>query len=167
MHLSLKTLLGQTISVTVENSDALTSLDIKKLIQKKKCVDIAEQTILIAGRAWADNQSYAEFKEQNPHLPDELQKNRLRLVITPIPEALRALVKTDYLTLKKNHPKLAAQLSKDSRTLRFKEEIHISTKTYWDDLSVHERVKILGTPSCAQLIGLIAPKSTVPFNKTL
>ena len=163
MHILLKTLMGQSIGITIENSRTVTCLDIKKLIQKKKGFDISEQTILIAGKKWDDNLTYSEFREQSPHLPYELSQNHLRLVITPIPEHLRSLVKMNYHDLKVLNPKLVAKLSEHSRTIRFKEEIHISTQTYWNDLSIHERVKILSDKEYADLVGLISDNNKTPL----
>ncbi|KTD30985.1 hypothetical protein Lmor_3092 [Legionella moravica] len=161
MRIFLKTLMGQSVGITIENSRTVTGLDIKKLIQKKKGFDISEQTILIAGRTWDDNQPYTEFRKQSPHLPVELNQNHLRLVITPIPEHLRPLVKMNYHDLKELNPKLATQISKNSRAIRYKEEIHISTQTYWNDLSIHERVKILSNQEYADLVPLL-PNKTPP-----
>ncbi|KTD46450.1 ubiquitin-like protein [Legionella quateirensis] len=162
MHLFLKTLMGQSIGITIENSRTATCLDIKKLIQQKKGFDISEQTILIAGKTWDDNLTYTEFREQSPHLPYELNQNHPRLVITPIPEHLRSLVKMNYHDLKELSPKLAAKLSENSRTIRFKEEIHISTQTYWNDLSIHERVKILSAQEYTDLVTLISNQKNTP-----
>ncbi|WP_298627849.1 hypothetical protein [uncultured Legionella sp.] len=158
MHLFLKTLMGQFIGINVENINTVTSMDIKKLIQKKRKVDCSEQTLIIAGRTWEDNLTYPEFREKNPHLPTDLNINHIKLVITPIPIPLRPFVRLNYHELKELSPQLTNQLSRDSRPLRFTEELHISTQTYWNDLSLHERVKVLSNPDYAQMISSLSTK---------
>lgn len=160
MHLFLKTLMGQSIGIDVENINTVTGIDIKNLIQKKRKIDCSEQTLIIAGRTWEDNLTYAEFREKNPHLPTEFNINHIKLVITPIPLPLRPFVRLNYHDLKSLSPELASKVSQDSRTIRFKEEIHISTQTYWNDLSIHERVKVLSNPDFAETISSLTTKAT-------
>lgn len=159
MHLFLKTLMGQSIGINVDNINTVTSLDIKKLIQKKRKIDCSEQTLIIAGRTWENNLTYAEFQEKNPHLPPELNINHIKLVITPIPIPLRPFARLNYHDLKALSPELVSKLSHDSRSIRFKEEIHISTQTYWNDLSIHERVKMLDNPEYSNIISSLTTAS--------
>jgi hypothetical protein len=144
--------MGQSIGINIDNINTVTSLDIKKLIQKKRKIDCSEQTLIISGRTWEDNLTYPEFREKNPHLPDELKINHIKVVITPIPEHLRPLARLNYHDLKTLSSELVSKLSHDSRSIRFKEEIHISTQTYWNDLSIHERVKMLDNTEYSNII---------------
>ncbi len=157
MRLFLKTLMGQSIGINVENINTVTSRDIKKLIQKKRKIDCSEQTLLIAGRNWEDDLTYTEFRANNPHLPSKINVNHIKLVITPIPVHLRPFAKLNYHDLKYQSSELVNKLSRDSRAIRFKEELHISTQTYWNDLSIHERVKILSTPEYSRIIARLNP----------
>lgn len=165
MHILLKTLMGQSIGINVDNYNKVTSLEIKKIIQKKKGIDISEQTILIAGRNWDDNLTYAEFMEKNPHIPPELNINHLKLVITPIPNELRQLVRMNYHDLKTISTELANKLSQNSRPIRFKEENHISTQTYWNDLSIHERVKVLSNPEYSDYISVLSQDPKISLSQ--
>jgi len=159
MQIFIKILTGKTIGVDVDSDT--TSLDIKRQIFEKEGIKITDQILIVAGKAWSDDQTYSTFHAENPGSESAVWHNAtLHMVVNLIPENLRSLVAMDYQTLKAHSADIACEISQTTRTERYAREDHPDTETHWNSLNKNQKAKVLSKPEFASLIASALQEAT-------